>query len=169
MRFSVSAFAAVAIALAGCVSDRDSDGTADSVDAPRHVQLGTLTCQLAAVDNMLVYARERFACLFDGEDRQGRYAGRLTKVGANLQLKREQTLRWLVFAPARHDRPGSLQGGYVGASGEAAVGVGAGAKLLVGGSEDAITLQPLSLSTSTDAAGVSLTLDSLELDYLGPA
>ena len=93
----------------------------------------------------------------------------MTKVGANLQLKNNQTLRWLVLAPARYDAPGMLAGSYLGASGEAAVGVGAGAKLLVGGSDDAITLQPLSVSTTTDAVGVSLTLDSLKLDYVGPA
>ena len=165
----ILATAAVAALLAGCVGDTDDDEIADSVSAPRKVELGTLTCRLAAAENLLVYSEETFACLFEGDDRASRYAGRITKVGANLQLKRQQTLRWLVLAPTRYDRAGSLEGGYVGASGEAAVGVGAGARLLVGGSDDAIALQPLSVSTSRNAAGVSLTLDALELDYLGPA
>lgn len=163
------ATSAAALLLAGCVSDTDSDGTADSVNAPDNVELGTLTCSLAEVDNILIYSEESFACLFDGGDRRSRYAGRLSKVGANLQVKGNQTLQWLVLAPARYDAEGSLQGNYVGASGEAAVGVGAGARLLVGGSDDAITLQPLSVSTTTDSVGVSLTLDALELTYQGPA
>ena len=161
--------AAAAALLAGCVADTDDDNVADTVNAPQKVELGTLTCQLAANRNLLVYATESFACVFAGDDRQSRYAGRITKVGANLQLKDEQTLRWLVLAPARYDVPGALAGDYIGASGEAAVGVGAGAKLLVGGSGDAITLQPLSVSTSTDAVGVSLTFDSLDLEYQGDA
>lgn len=161
--------AAAALLLAGCVSDTNDNDVADTVTAPQNVELGTLTCQLAANENLLVYARESFACTFEGDDRKTSYAGRVTKVGANLQLKNNQTLRWLVLAPARYDAPGMLAGSYLGASGEAAVGVGAGAKLLVGGSDDAITLQPLSVSTTTDAVGLSLTLDSLKLDYVGPA
>ena len=169
LRKTMTTTAAAAALVAGCVADTDDDNVADTVSAPQKVEIGTLTCQLAATENLLVYAKESFACIFSGDDRQSRYAGRITKVGANLQLKDEQTLRWLVLAPARYDVPGALAGDYIGASGEAAVGVGAGAKLLVGGSGDAITLQPLSVSTSTDAVGVSLTFDSLDLEYLGEA
>ena len=160
---------AAAAVLAGCVADTDENNVADSVSAPRNVELGTLTCRLAATENLFIYAKESFACLFEGEDRRSSYAGRITKVGANLQLKNNQRLTWLVLAPSRYDVPGALEGSYIGASGEAAIGVGAGAKLLVGGSDDAITLQPLSVSTSTDAVGLSLTIDSLKLDYAGPA
>ena len=168
LRASLGALAAAAL-LAGCVADTNENNVADTVTAPEKVELGTLTCRLAATENLFVYARESFACTFEGDDRTTAYSGRITKVGANLQLKNNQTLRWLVLAPARYDRPGALEGGYLGASGEASVGVGAGAKLLVGGSDEAITLQPLSVSTTTDAVGLSLTLDSLKLDYVGPA
>lgn len=168
IRATLSSLAAAAL-LAGCVADSDDDDMADSVNAPGKVELGTLTCQLAATENLLVYAEETFACTFRGDDRTTMYNGSITKIGANLQLKSEQTLRWLVLAPTRYDVPGALAGTYGGVSGEAAVGVGAGAKLLVGGSEDQITLQPLSVSTSTNAVGVSLTIDALELVYAGPA
>ena len=168
LRATLSGLAAAAL-LAGCVSDTDDDDMADTVKAPENVELGTLTCQLAATENLLIYAEETFACTFTGDDRTTMYNGSITKIGANLQLKTEQTLRWLVLAPARYDVPGALAGSYAGISGEAAVGVGAGAKLLVGGSEDQITLQPLSVSTSTSAVGASLTLDSLQLTYQGPA
>ena len=40
---------------------------------------------------------------------------------------------------------GTLRGSYVGASGNVAVGVGLGAKVLIGGSRRTITLQPLSI------------------------
>jgi len=42
--------------------------------------------------------------------------------------------------------PGFLAGDYVGASGEASLGVGVGANLLVGGSNRTVTLQPVSVS-----------------------
>jgi len=42
--------------------------------------------------------------------------------------------------------PGFLAGDYVGASGEASLGVGVGANVLVGGSNRTVTLQPVSVS-----------------------
>ena len=43
----------------------------------------------------------------------------------------------------------ALAGKYGGAGGSAAVGVGAGAQVLVGGSNKAFALQPIALSAST--------------------
>lgn len=163
----LAATATAGLLLAGCVADSDDDGTGDTVNAPEAVELGVLTCQLADVDNLLVYAEESFVCTFEGDERMTRYAGNITKIGANLEFKGEQTLRWLVLAPVRYDVPGALEGDYVGASASASIGVGAGAKILIGGSGDQITLQPLSVSTTTEAVGASLTLDSLELTYQG--
>jgi hypothetical protein len=53
---------------------------------------------------------------------------------------------------------GALAGTYLGASAEATAGVGAGANLLIGGSDDTISLQPLSVQGQTGlnaALGVS--------------
>jgi hypothetical protein len=47
-----------------------------------------------------------------------------------------------VFAPTSRLRRGSLVGNYVGASGNAALGVGLGANVLIGGSHRTISLQP---------------------------
>jgi len=49
-------------------------------------------------------------------------------------------------------------GDYVGASGQAAFGVGAGANVLVGGSDRSVSLQPVSVSAQRGvnvAAGVA--------------
>ena len=43
--------------------------------------------------------------------------------------------------------PGFLAGDYVGASGEASVGAGLGANVLIGGSNRTATLQPVSVSS----------------------
>ena len=50
-----------------------------------------------------------------------------------------------MFAPTSALPHGALRGNYVGASGDASLGVGAGGKLLVGGSHRTISLQPLTL------------------------
>ena len=52
---------------------------------------------------------------------------------------------WGVVAPTNDVGPGALAGNYGGVTGSAALGVGAGANVLVGGSEDSIVLQPLSV------------------------
>ncbi|MGK2229273.1 DUF992 domain-containing protein, partial [Devosia sp.] len=44
---------------------------------------------------------------------------------------------------------GSLAGQYVGASAEVSLGLGAGANVLVGGSNDGFMLQPLSVQGQT--------------------
>ena len=72
-------------------------------------------------------------------------------------------MAWAVFAPSEL-KPGSLSGGYGGVTASATVGVGAGANLLVGGSDKSVSLQPLSLEGNTGlnlAAGVA----SIDLTY----
>ena len=67
--------------------------------------------------------------------------------------------KWRVLAPTGNVyAPGVLAGNYSGVSAEATVVVGAGANLLVGGSNRTYTLQPLSVQAQTGlnaAAGVT--------------
>jgi hypothetical protein len=65
---------------------------------------------------------------------------------------------WAVFAPTGDVAPGALSGGYGGVTGGASVGVGANANVLVGGSGNHISLQPVSIEGATGlnvAAGVA--------------
>jgi hypothetical protein len=57
-------------------------------------------------------------------------------------------ITWVVFAPGKVNA-GSLAGVYVGATADAAIGVGLGANVLVGGLENSIALQPLSVEGET--------------------
>jgi hypothetical protein len=50
-----------------------------------------------------------------------------------------------VFATGSNISPGALRGDYVGASANAALGIGVGVKVLVGGPRRSISLQPLSI------------------------
>ena len=67
-------------------------------------------------------------------------------------------LVWTVLAPTTSPAPGSLNGSYGGATASATVGAGVGANVLVGGSGNSISLQPLSIEGNTGlnvAAGVA--------------
>jgi len=56
---------------------------------------------------------------------------------------------WTVVAPTVGLPPGSLAGTYGGATASVTVGVGVGANVLVGGSKDTISLQPISIEGGT--------------------
>jgi Protein of unknown function (DUF992) len=58
-------------------------------------------------------------------------------------------LTWTVFAPTGKLDPAALAGNYAGVAAGAAVGVGAGANVLIGGSNNTISLQPLSVQGET--------------------
>jgi hypothetical protein len=65
---------------------------------------------------------------------------------------------WTVVAPVAVMAPGALGGTYAGATASATVGVGLGANALVGGSNNTVALQPLSIEGNTGlnvAAGVA--------------
>ena len=73
-------------------------------------------------------------------------------------------MAWIVFAPGKVNK-GSLEGSYNGASAEATAGAGLGANVLVGGFENGINLQPLSVKGQT-GVNVAAGLTSLSLDYV---
>jgi len=58
---------------------------------------------------------------------------------------------WTVVAPGMKitSRPGLLAGHYGGGTAGATIGLGAGGNILVGGFEDSIALQPLSIEANT--------------------
>ena len=69
---------------------------------------------------------------------------------------------WGVYAPVARLGPGDLSGDYAGAQGSASVGIGVGGNVLVGGSNNSIALQPLSVQGQV-GFNVAAGLESLEL------
>jgi hypothetical protein len=67
-----------------------------------------------------------------------------------------------VFAPVSRLGPGDLAGNYAGVQGSATIGVGVGGNALIGGSNNTIALQPLSLQGQVGLS-VAAGLESLEL------
>jgi hypothetical protein len=68
-----------------------------------------------------------------------------------------------VFAPSGRLERFALAGGYAGASGEASLGAGVGANVLIGGSNRSVALQPLSVQGQT---GVNLALGVASLELI---
>jgi hypothetical protein len=108
---------------------------------------GLLTCDVSAGIGLIIGSKKDVTCTFKPE-RQGRqedYDGSITKFGLDLGLTGGGVMVWAVFSDTVAG-PGFLAGNYLGASGEASVGAGLGANVLVGGSNRTVALQPLSVS-----------------------
>ena len=93
---------------------------------------------------------------------EDRYIATIRKVGLDLGITEETALAWGVYAPVARLGPGDLSGNYAGAQGSASLGVGAGGNMLIGGSNNTIALQPLSLQGQV-GVNVAAGLESLEL------
>lgn len=70
-------------------------------------------------------------------------------------------MAWAVMTSAAAPARGGLGGTYVGASGDIALGVGAGANVLIGGSNKSVALQPVSIEGQV---GVNLALGIANLE-----
>jgi hypothetical protein len=127
------------------------------------VNVGTLTCNVASGFGFIFGSSKAVNCTFAGLGRAEHYVGNITKFGADIGYTSGGVLVWTVVAPVGAMRPGALSGNYGGATASATVGVGVGANALIGGSNNTIALQPLSIEGNTGlnvAAGVAgLTLN----------
>jgi Protein of unknown function (DUF992) len=129
----------------------------------QRVQVGILECRGGASVGFIVGSVTNLGCLLRAEGLpEDRYVATIRKVGLDIGITQETALAWGVFAPTVRLGPGALSGNYAGVQGSAALGVGVGGNVLVGGSNNTIALQPLSLQGQV---GVSIAagLESLEL------
>src|ERR1700687_1831880 len=114
----------------------------------QQVRAGLLTCDVSAGIGLIITSQKDLTCVFaPGPPDIARedYDGSITKFGLDLGVSGGGVMVWGVFTGTVAG-PGFLAGDYVGASGEASLGVGVGANILVGGSNRTVTLQPVSVS-----------------------
>ncbi len=129
--------------------------------AQSRVQVGTLTCNMAPNVAFVIGSVREMTCAFRpavSGAKRGTYQGTVRRFGLDIGVNGRGTLVWGVFAPSARVPAGALRGTYVGATGAASIGVGLGANVLVGGSQNTFALQPLSLEGQTGlnlALGVS--------------
>ena len=129
------------------------------------VQVGTLTCNVAGGWGFVFGSSKEVRCTFArAGGRPEHYAGSINKFGVDIGYTQGGVLVWGVFAPTANLAPGALSGNYVGATGSATIGVGAGANVLVGGSNRTISLQPVSIEGNT-GLNIAAGIGSINLRY----
>jgi hypothetical protein len=155
-RFLMSACIASAALIASAIGAR--------AQQPIHrVQVGVLECRGGASVGFIVGSVTNLGCVLRVEGLpEDRYVATIRKVGLDLGITEETSLAWGVYAPVARLGPGDLSGNYAGAQGSATLGVGVGGNVLVGGSNNSIALQPLSVQGQV-GLNVAAGLESLEL------
>jgi Protein of unknown function (DUF992) len=121
------------------------------------VQAGTLECSLSSSIGMVVGSQRNVACNFkpNGGPPEA-YVGTLSRVGLDVGVTGGGAIIWGVFS-STNLYSGMLTGTYVGATAEMSIAAGLGANVLVGGSNRAVALQPVSVQGQVGlniAAGV---------------
>ena len=128
------------------------------------VKAGVLKCQVESGWGFVFGSTRDVQCLYtpEGGARADRYNGTIKDYGINIGYLESGVMIWIVVAPTNDVGPGALAGSYGGVSADVAVALGIGAKILVGGFEDSIALQPLSIQGNV-GLNIALGIAGLEL------
>lgn len=130
--------------------------------AQGQVQAGVLNCDVEGGIGLIVTSQKEVACSFRNSRGQiDVYTGVIRKFGLDIGGTTQGKIVWSVFAPSGGVPRGALAGSYVGATGEATIGAGLGANVLLGGSNRTVALQPVSLSGQ---AGLNLAVGIADLE-----
>jgi hypothetical protein len=114
------------------------------------VKAGVLNCNVSSGFGFIFGSSRAVNCSFSpGGGPPQHYTGAINKFGVDIGYVQGGVMVWAVLAPTTNPGPGSLAGTYVGATASATVGVGVGANVLVGGSGNSISLQPVSIEGNT--------------------
>ncbi len=114
------------------------------------VNVGSLSCNASGAWGFIFGSSRDLSCTYSGAGgRVEYYRGQISRFGVDIGYTAGGVLIWGVVAPTATLRPGDLAGTYGGATASATVGVGVGANALIGGSNNTITLQPLSVEGQT--------------------
>jgi hypothetical protein len=133
--------------------------SATSAMAQDRVEVGVIDCR-GSTTSFIVGSVTELGCSFrpSGGGPAEPYHATIRRVGVDIGFNQQVAVAWAVLAPTRGFQRGDLRGTYVGAAASATVGVGVGANALIGGSNNTIALQPVSVQGQTGlsiAAGVA--------------
>jgi len=149
MRGSLLALLGTAALLFGAASNAQQPSPAARPGAAsagsKGINVGSLSCNVAGGVGFVFGSTKGLNCIFTRTDGLGEhYEGSVEHFGVDIGYTKDAQIVWLVFAPG-NITSGSLAGSYGGVTVQGAVGVGAGANILVGGSNKQISLQPVSV------------------------
>ena len=128
------------------------------------LQLGVLNCAIDGGTGYIVGSNKGISCTF--RPNQGgpseAYTGMISKLGVDVGQTGQGQLVWAVLAATSQPDAGDLAGRYYGVNAEASVVTGGGANLLVGGFDNAFSLQPLNVQAQT-GLNLAVAVTSLQL------
>ncbi len=132
-----------------------------SAFAQTKIKVGTLTCTGGAGIGLVVGSKKTYDCKFTSATsaHSETYTASITKIGLDIGVTNKSVMIWTVLSSTEVPKRG-LVGNYAGATADVAVGVGGGAKVLLGGSKRSIALQPISVQGQT---GLNLAVGVAEL------
>jgi len=111
------------------------------------IKVGLLKCDVASGWGFIFGSSRDLKCLYSPlSGSTERYVGKIERFGVDIGYSKNGVMLWTVLAPSRDIGSGALAGTYVGAMAEVTAVVGAGANVLVGGSNKSISLEPISIS-----------------------
>jgi len=116
-------------------------------DTRAAAQVGLLSCDLSAGVGLILMQKQSMICSFrrTGGGPVERYTGTINEYGIELGGVARGHLVWAVAAETQGIPAGALAGTYAGVAADAALGPGAGASALIGGTGRAFSLQPVSV------------------------
>jgi hypothetical protein len=111
---------------------------------------GLLTCHVARGFGWIVGSSRTAQCEYHPTGGTiERYSGTISKIGIDIGYLAPIILVWAVVAPSSVPSSGALAGNYFGGTAQAAVGIGAGVNVLLGGFGKSVALQPVSVEGDT--------------------
>ncbi len=137
--------------------------------------LGNMVCTRIAGTgyNFLITSSAQVRCIFKGEvDAEQWYIGNTgVALGVDLKWNKEQKIYFAILSSTVKFVPEGafLSGKFGGAKAEVALGIGAGAAVLLGGSDDTIALQPAVEGSTGVGVAAGLSFLTLEPDPLNKA
>jgi Protein of unknown function (DUF992) len=121
------------------------------------VAAGFLKCDVAGNVSFVFGSSRDLTCVYDpgAGGAPQHYTGTIKTFGVDIGYQSSGVMIWSVVAPTNNLGAGALAGDYAGATATVAAGLGVGANALVGGYQDSVALQPLSVQgvTGINVAG----------------
>ncbi|MGI8570509.1 MAG: DUF992 domain-containing protein [Methylocella sp.] len=131
------------------------------------VQSGVLECSVAAGAGLIIGSSKNLSCVFHpARGRPEYYAGTINRIGLDIGVTGPGQVAWDVITAGPPGRRYALTGDYAGPGVGFALGAGLSVNTLVGGNANSISLQPLSLGTST-GLNLSAGIGALTLQPVG--
>lgn len=129
----------------------------------QHAEVGKLSCDVSAGMGVIVGSKQDVSCVFQPSNNgpQEHYIGNITQFGLDVGVVGKGEMTWLVFASTDKVKD-ALAGTYRGATADATAGVGGAINVLVGGSKDSLSLQPVSVEGDT-GINVAVGVEALTL------